>query len=261
MLTILDKIAATKRDEIAALRRTGVRGERTDAPRGFLRAVQQRSPVGLIAELKKASPSRGVIRADFQPEQLAAAYHAGGAHCLSVLTDRQYFQGEPAFLVRARSACPLPVLRKDFILDPLQIAEAQTINADAILLIVALLDSRQLDDLFHAARAGGLDVLVEVHDEREMERACALNAPLVGINNRNLHDFNVTLATTARVARYALPTMTLVSESGIFTPDDIARVKAAGASVVLVGEALMAQPDVTAAVRQLLRVVVPHTEY
>ena len=252
MRTILDNIATTKREEIAALRRTGVSGERTDVPRGFLRALQHRSPIGLIAELKKASPSRGVIRPDFQPESLAEAYHAGGAHCLSVLTDRQYFHGEPAFLTRARRACPLPVLRKDFILDPLQIKESQTLNADAILLIVALLDGTQLDDLFHAARTGGLDVLVEVHDEHEMERACALAAPLVGINNRNLHDFSVTLDTTARLARYALPTMTLVSESGIFTPDDIARVKAAGATVVLVGEALMAQRDVTAAVRALL---------
>jgi indole-3-glycerol phosphate synthase len=254
MSTILATIAATKRAEIAALRRTGICGERSDAPRGFLRALRGRCPVGLIAELKKASPSRGVIRPDFQPEPLAAAYHAGGAHCLSVLTDRQYFQGEPAYLTRARRACPLPVLRKDFILDPLQIKETQTLNADAVLLIVALLDGTQLDDLFHAARAGGLDVLVEVHDEHEMERACTLAAPLVGINNRNLHDFSVTLDTTARVARYALPTMTVVSESGIFTPEDIAVVKAAGATAVLVGEALMAQRDVAAAVRALLAV-------
>lgn len=252
MPTILDTIAATKREEVAALRRTGVTGARTDAPRGFLRALHDRTPIGLIAELKKASPSRGVLRADFQPEHLAAAYHAGGAHCLSVLTDRQYFQGEPQFLVRARTACPLPVLRKDFILDPLQIKEAHALNADAILLIVAMLDPSQLEDLFAEARAGGLDVLVEVHDEREMERACALSAPLVGINNRNLHDFSVTLETTARVARYALPSMTLVSESGIFTPADIAKVKAAGAHAVLVGEALMAQADVSAGVRALL---------
>ena len=252
MPTILDTIAATKRAEVAALRRTGVTGERTDAPRGFLRALQHRTPIGLIAELKKASPSRGVIRADFQPEPLAAAYHAGGAHCLSVLTDRQYFQGEPQFLVRARNACRLPVLRKDFIIDPLQIKEAHALNADAILLIAAMVNATHLEDLFCEARAGGLDVLVEVHNESEMERACALAAPLVGINNRNLHDFSVTLETTARVARYALPTMTLVSESGIFTPDDISVVKAAGAHAVLVGEALMAQADITAAVRTLL---------
>ena len=252
MNTILDTISATKRDEVASLRRTGITTERTDTPRGFLAALKNRAPIGLIAEIKKASPSKGIIREQFDPTAIAAAYARGGAHCLSVLTDRVYFQGDNAFVSMARTACTLPVLRKEFIVHPIQIEESFAIGADALLLIVAMLEPAQLDDLFLHARARGLDVLVEVHDEREMERALALHAPLVGINNRNLHDFSVTLETTRRVAKLATPAMTLVSESGIFTRADIDQVKQAGAAAILVGESLMRQDDLEAAVRNLL---------
>jgi len=249
---ILTRIAHTKRAEIAALRRAGLRGERTDAPRPFAAALRAQRAVALIAEIKKASPSRGVIRADFDPAALARAYTAGGAHCLSVLTDQQYFQGSWDALHAARAHAPLPVLRKDFILDPLQVEETWRDGADALLLIVALLDTPLLQELHALAAARGLTALVEVHDEAEMERALAINAPLIGINNRNLRDFSVTLETTERVARLAPPHITLVSESGLFTPADLQRVHRAGAHAVLVGEALMRQADVAAATRALL---------
>lgn len=249
---ILTRIARTKREEIAALRRAGLRGERGDAPRPFATALRGGVPIGLIAEIKKASPSRGLIRADFDPAALAAAYTRGGAHCLSVLTDQHYFQGSWSALQAARQHTHLPVLRKDFILDPLQIEETWRGGADAVLLIVALLDTQQLHELYEHARARGLSALVEVHDEDEMERALAINATLIGINNRNLRDFSVTLETTERVARLAPPHVTLVSESGIFTPADVLRVQRAGAHAVLVGESLMRQADVAAAVRALL---------
>ena len=252
MKTILDTICATKREEVAALRRTGIAADRTDTPRGFLAALKNREPIGLIAEIKKASPSKGIIREQFDPRTIAAAYARGGAHCLSVLTDRVYFQGDNSFVAMARTTCSLPVLRKEFIFHPIQIEESFAIGADALLLIVAMLDPAQLEDLFLNARSCGLDVLVEVHDEREMERALALRAPLVGINNRNLHDFSVSLETTARVAKLATPDMTLVSESGIFSRADIDQVKHVGAAAVLVGESLMRQDNIEAAVRTLL---------
>jgi len=252
MSSILDTICATKRDEIAALRRGGASARREDAPRGFLAALKDRAPIAIIAEIKKASPSKGVIRIDFDPAAIAAAYAAGGAHCLSVLTDRQYFQGDNGNIALARAACPLPVLRKDFIIDQLQVDESFHSGADALLLIVAILEQAQLEDLFQQARSLGLDVLVEIHNEAELERATALGAPLIGINNRDLRDFTVTLATTTRLARRAPPGALLVSESGIFTRADIEIVRKAGASAVLVGEALMRQADIEAAVRALL---------
>ena len=253
MSTIWERIAATKREEVAELRRRGCADTRSAPVRDILAALRDRQPIGLIAELKKASPSRGVIRADFDAQCLARAYADGGAHVLSILTDRQYFQGDAVYLRQARDACPLPVLRKDFIIHELQVRESAGMNADAVLLIVAMLEQSQLEDLYACCCAHALTPLVEVHDEREMERACALHAALVGINNRDLHTFNVDVATTERVARYALPEMLLVSESGIFTADDITRVRAAGATAVLVGESLMRQDDVAAAVHALLR--------
>jgi len=249
---ILTRIAHTKREEVAALRRTGVRGERMDAPRPFAAALRGHTPAALIAEIKKASPSRGVIRAEFDPAALAEAYTRGGAQALSVLTDQQYFQGSWDALRAARQHTHLPILRKDFILDALQVEETWRGGADAILLIVALLQQQQLQELHDDAVARGLSVLVEVHDEDEMARALAINAGLIGINNRNLRDFSVTLETTERLARLAPPHVTLVSESGIFTYGDVLRVQRAGAHAVLVGEALMRQADVAAAVRALL---------
>lgn len=258
-LDILTQIAATKREEIAALRRDGLRGERTDAPRPFAAALRDRDPVALIAEIKKASPSRGVIRVDFDPAALAAAYTAGGAHCLSVLTDRTYFQGSWEALAAARRATHLPVLRKDFILDPLQIEETWRGGADALLLIVALLPRSLLAELLAHTRDRGLAALVEVHDERELEDALAVGATLIGINNRNLRDFSVSLETTERLARLVPSSVTLVSESGIFTSADVERVRRAGAHAILVGEALMRQADVARAVRNLLGISsLPH---
>ena len=251
-MSILDTICEHKRGEIERLRARGVPHERPDAPRGFLAALRDRAPIGLIAEIKKASPSRGLIRPDFDPPRLAQAYERAGAHCLSVLTDARFFQGDNAHLAAARNASSLPALRKDFILHSLQVKETFEIGADALLLIVAILDPHQLCDLHAEARALGLDVLVEVHDERELETALSAQPLLIGINNRNLHDFSVSLETTERVARQLPPGIALVSESGIFRRADIDRVKAAGASAVLVGEALMREPDVAQAVRQLL---------
>ncbi|MCX7847523.1 MAG: indole-3-glycerol phosphate synthase TrpC [bacterium] len=254
---LLTRIARTKHDEIAALRRHGLHGERTDSPRPFAPALRGHSPVALIAEIKKASPSRGVIRANVDPAALASAYTRAGAHALSVLTDQHYFQGSWQTLLTARQHTHLPVLRKDFILDPLQIEETWRNGADALLLIVALLQQPQLADLHAHALARGLGVLLEVHDEYEMERALALNPTVIGINNRNLRDFSVTLETTERLARLAPPHITLVSESGIFTHADVLRVQRAGAHAILVGEALMRHDDVVAAIHDLLRTSSP----
>lgn len=250
-MTILSTIAAHKKDEVAALRRTGLKGERSDAPRGFYTALAQAPQTGIIAEIKKASPSRGIIRHDFDPAALATAYTHGGAECLSVLTDAHFFHGDLRYLAEARNITPLPALRKDFIIDPLQIEESYRAGADAILLIVALLSDTQLAELSHAAAEYALDVLVEVHDEEEMARAAQMNPRMIGINNRNLHTFDVTLATTERLAPSAPPDALLVSESGIFTADDIRTVTAAGVRAVLVGESLMRAEDVTAALRAL----------
>jgi indole-3-glycerol phosphate synthase len=256
-MSVLERIVAYKREEVAA--RKGERShaalEReaasTPSPRGF-RATLERNTPALIAEIKKASPSRGVIRDDFDPPALARAYEAGGAACLSVLTDAPSFQGSEEFLIEARRACALSVLRKDFMIDPWQIAESRVIGADAILIIMAAVDDVLARDLAQAASALGMDALVEVHDEREMERALALDANLIGVNNRSLATFEVDLEVTERLSLRAPREVFLVSESGIFSHDDIVRLQRTGARAFLVGECLMREADVETATRALL---------
>ncbi len=249
--TILDKIVARKLEEIAGLPHTP---PRIDWPplRDFVAALHRPDGrVALIAEIKHASPSKGVLIDPFDPPALARQYAAGGAACLSVLTDRDFFQGGLPDLIAARAAAGLPTLRKDFIIDERQIAEARAAGADAILLIVAILDDAKLRDLHAAAHGYGLAALVEVHTEGEIERAAALNAPLIGINNRDLHTFQVDLAVTTRLARLAPSTATLVAESGLFTRADVEQVAAAGAHAILVGESIVRAADIPAQVREL----------
>lgn len=260
MADVLASIAAYKRAEVEARRaRTPLaeieaRALAARPPRGFSAALKGASEgrVSLIAEIKKASPSKGVIRSDFDPPQLARAYEAAGAACLSVLTDGPSFQGEDAFLPAARDAVALPCLRKDFLIDPWQVGESRALGADAILVIMAMIEDGLADELMSEAARLGMDVLVEVHDESEMERAIRLSARLIGVNNRDLRSFVTDLSATERLAPLAPNDALLVSESGIHTPADVERVARAGADAMLVGESLMAQPDVEAAARALL---------
>ncbi|GGE27995.1 indole-3-glycerol phosphate synthase [Primorskyibacter flagellatus] len=260
MSTVLDRIKAYKLEEIAADKAAkplaDVESEARNAPavRPFGAALHEaaREGYGLIAEVKKASPSKGLIRADFDPATLAAAYATGGAACLSVLTDTPSFQGAKSYLSEARAACDLPVLRKDFMYDPYQVAEARALGADCILLILASLDDTLAAELEASATDWGMDVLIEVHDEAELERATRLSSPLVGINNRNLKTFETTLDTTRRLARMTPADRTIVSESGLSTPQDLADMAEYGARCFLIGESLMRQQDVAAATRALL---------
>jgi len=260
MTDTLTRILAYKADEVAARKpQRGVASLESDAkaqskPRGFARALREcpEERFALIAEIKKASPSKGLIRADFDPPTLAKAYEAGGASCLSVLTDGPSFQGDDSYVAAARLACALPVLRKEFLIDPWQVLEARALGADAILVIMAAVDDALAAELVAAAEHYGMDALVECHDEAETERALKLDAEMIGVNNRNLKTFEVSLDVTERLSRLVPDDRLLVAESGIFTNGDCEWLADTGADAFLVGESLMRQADVAAATRALI---------
>ena len=265
MTDVLAKIIDGKRDEVAALRAARslsdleAAARAADPVRGFANALARDSETGygLIAELKKASPSKGLIRADFDPASLARAYEQGGASCLSVLTDTPWFQGASDYLVAARNAVSLPVLRKDFMIDPIQIVESRALGADCILLIMAALDDTLALELEACAIEQGMDVLIEVHDVSELERACRLASPLMGINNRNLKTMEISLDVGAAMLPALPDDRIAVAESGLFAPADLARMAGAGARCFLIGESLMRADDVAAATRAILADPVP----
>jgi len=261
MSNVLTRICADKREHVQACKaKTSLaelesRAGAASPPRGFINALKTtvaNGQYGLIAEIKRASPSKGLIRADFDPKSLAEAYQAGGATCLSVLTDIPYFQGDDAFLGQAREAVTLPALRKDFMLDPYQIVESRALGADCILLIMAALSDDQASELEQTAVGHGMDVLIEVHDADELARALKLKSPLIGINNRNLKTLAVDIAMTEALAPGLPEDRILISESGLYSPDDLSRMAKVGANCFLIGESLMRQDDVEAAVRTIL---------
>jgi len=265
MSNVLERICAEKQvavDEAKSVRpieRVRAEAESASPTRGFADALRTASSegYGLISEIKRASPSKGLIREDFDPESLAKSYESGGATCLSVLTDEPYFQGRSEHLVAARGAVSLPALRKDFMVDPYQIVEARALGADCILLIMAALTDTQASEFEALAFEYGMDVLIEVHDEEELERALKLSSPLIGVNNRNLKTLETSLDNTERLAPLVPADRLLVCESGLYTADDLARMAAVGARCFLIGESLMRQDDVSQAVRTLLANPVP----